>query len=99
MKRHPERSEGPAFSCTLNNIEAPKKRQPLKNARACFKNGVRPNSRSFVAAKTGPLLRMTPFLKHALANLAGKLPSYRVFMVLNPLKGTPVRANGDVELE
>jgi hypothetical protein len=64
-----------------------------------FKNGVRPNSRSFVAAKTGPLLRMTPFLKHALANLAGKLPSYRVFMVLNPLKGTPVRANGDVELE
>jgi hypothetical protein len=66
MKRHPERSEGPAFSCTLNNIEAPKKRQPLKNARACFKNGVRPNSRSFVAAKTGPLLRMTPFLKHAL---------------------------------
>jgi len=29
MKRHPERSEGPAFSCALNNIEGKEKGRPF----------------------------------------------------------------------
>ena len=39
---------------------------PVGTVPRAFHKSREPNSRSFVAAKHGPLLRMTAFLKHAL---------------------------------